>query len=137
MTAAFFLDIVTPERVLSSSKVDMVVVPGADGDFGVLSGHAPIISSVRPGVIRVYEGNTVVKKYLISGGIAEVNQEKCTVLATEAYDFTDVNKDVIEQRLFELRRQHEKADMADKSEELDILENTFSAFVREVDEASH
>ena len=62
----------------------MVVVPGSEGDFGVLHGHAPLISTVRPGVLEVFQGNKVEQRFLVVGGFAEVTPERCTVLADEA-----------------------------------------------------
>jgi F-type H+-transporting ATPase subunit epsilon len=59
-------------------------VPGSEGNFGVLPGHAPLISLIRPGMIEVYEGRTVTQRFFVVGGIAEVTPERCTVLADEA-----------------------------------------------------
>ena len=64
-------ELVSPERLLVAQPVDMVVVPGGDGDFGVLPGHAPLISTVRPGVIEIYEGNAVSDRIFVAGGFAE------------------------------------------------------------------
>lgn len=79
-------ELVAPERLLVSAPVAMVVVPGAEGDFGVLPGHSPFISPVRTGVIDVYEEsmNNIGKRIFVSGGFAEVTPERCTVLADEA-----------------------------------------------------
>ena len=77
-------ELVTPEQLLVSQPVDMVVVPGTEGNFGVLPGHAPLISTIRPGTIDVYEGRTVTSRIFVAGGIAEVTPERCTVLADEA-----------------------------------------------------
>src|SRR5712671_7452408 len=77
-------ELVTPERLLLSEMVEMVVVPGTEGNFGVLPGHAPLISSIRPGTIDVYEGQTVTRRIFVVSGIAEVTPERCTVLADEA-----------------------------------------------------
>jgi F-type H+-transporting ATPase subunit epsilon len=77
-------ELVTPERLLLSEMVEMVVVPGTEGNFGVLPGHAPLISAIRPGMIEVYEGQTVRRRLFVTGGIAEVTPERCTVLADEA-----------------------------------------------------
>src|SRR5438094_8803208 len=77
-------ELVTPERLLVSTEVDMVVVPGTDGNFGVLPGHAPLISTIRPGTIDIYEGNAIAERIFVVGGIAEVTPERCTVLADEA-----------------------------------------------------
>src|ERR1700686_714322 len=84
MPARFPFELVTPERLLVSTEVEMVVVPGTEGNFGVLAGHAPLISTIRPGTIDIYEGHTVTERIFIVGGIAEVTPEGCTVLAEEA-----------------------------------------------------
>jgi len=84
------VELVTPEELVFSSGVEMVVVPGVSGDFGVLIGHSPLISSLRPGVVDVYESaaSQVSKSIFIQGGFAEVNQERCTILARKAVDVT-------------------------------------------------
>src|SRR4029077_19594885 len=77
-------ELVTPERLIISTMVEMVVVPGSEGNFGVLPGHAPLISTIRPGTVDIYEGRTVSERIFVVGGIAEVTPERCTVLADEA-----------------------------------------------------
>jgi F-type H+-transporting ATPase subunit epsilon len=77
-------ELVTPEELLVSRDVDMVVVPGTEGNFGVLPGHSPLISTIRPGTIDIYEGNTIAERIFVAGGLAEVTPERCTVLADEA-----------------------------------------------------
>ena len=77
-------ELVTPEQLLVSRDVDMVVVPGTEGNFGVLPGHAPLISTIRPGTIDIYQGNTIVERIFVASGLAEVTPERCTVLADEA-----------------------------------------------------
>jgi F-type H+-transporting ATPase subunit epsilon len=77
-------ELVTPERLLLSEAVEMVVVPGTEGNFGVLPGHALLISTIRPGTIEVYEGRTVTRRIFVAGGFAEVTAERCTVLAEQA-----------------------------------------------------
>jgi F-type H+-transporting ATPase subunit epsilon len=77
-------ELVTPEQLLVSRDVDMVVVPGTEGNFGVLPGHSPLISTIRPGTIDIYEGNAITERIFIAGGLAEVTPERCTVLADEA-----------------------------------------------------
>ena len=89
-------ELVSPERLLLSEPVDMVVVPGSEGDFGVLAGHAPLISTVRPGVIETYAGKTVKDRIFVAGGFAEVTRERCTVLAEEALPVTDLDRAAIE-----------------------------------------
>ncbi|WGF88213.1 ATP synthase F1 subunit epsilon [Marinivivus vitaminiproducens] len=77
-------ELVSPERVLASEDVDMVTLPGAEGEFGVLPQHAPLLALLRPGVISTYEGNTVKERIFVTGGFAEVNEEGCSVLAEQA-----------------------------------------------------
>jgi F-type H+-transporting ATPase subunit epsilon len=84
------VELVTPEALVFSSDVQMVVVPGAEGDFGVLVGHSPMISSLRPGIVDVYESDSKInKRIFIQDGFAEINAESCTILARSAVDVTD------------------------------------------------
>lgn len=92
-------EIVTPTKLMTSEEADMVVVPGGDGDFGVLPGHAPLLSSVRPGVIDIHDDGAVKTRYFIAGGFAEVDPEKCVVLADEAMPLADVDKEAAQTRL--------------------------------------
>jgi len=95
-------ELVSPERLLVSEPVDMVVVPGAEGDFGVLPRHAPLISTLRPGVIRVFEGREVKQRIFVAGGFAEVTPERCTVLAEEAVPVGDIDAAALDQELKDL-----------------------------------
>jgi F-type H+-transporting ATPase subunit epsilon len=93
------LELVTPERLLLSEMVDMVVVPGTEGNFGVLPGHSPLISTIRPGTIDVYEGQTVTRRIFVVSGIAEVTPELCTILAEEAMAPDELDRGAIEAEL--------------------------------------
>jgi F-type H+-transporting ATPase subunit epsilon len=95
-------ELVSPEKLLKSQPVDMVVVPGSEGDFGVLAGHSPMISTVRPGVIDVYEGDRVVDRVFVAGGFAEVTEARCTVLAEEAVALTDLDRAAVEKQIKDL-----------------------------------
>ena len=106
--------LVMPEREVLATEADMVVIPGSEGDFGVLPGHAPLISTVRPGVIEVYQGRTVQKRFMVVGGFAEVTPERCTVLADEAVPFEDVTP----QQLVERERAAER-DITDAANDLE------------------
>ena len=90
--------LVMPERELLNTEADMVVVPGSEGDFGVLPGHAPLISTVRPGVLEVFQGNKAEQRFLVVGGFAEVTPERCTVLADEATPFEEVTPEQLAER---------------------------------------
>lgn len=92
-------ELVSPEKLLLSEEVEMVVIPGAEGDFGVLPGHTPVISTVRPGVIHIFEGGSVKTRIFIAGGFAEVTGERCTVLAEEAVPLDDIVREDVEKAL--------------------------------------
>jgi F-type H+-transporting ATPase subunit epsilon len=81
----------------------MVVVPGTEGDFGVLAEHAPLISTVRPGTITVYQENAVSERIFVAGGFAEVTAERCTVLAEEAEPLGEIDRAAVESQLRDLR----------------------------------
>jgi len=87
-------ELVSPEKLLLSEPVAMVVVPGGEGNFGVLPGHALLISTVRPGVLDVYadEPNAVTERIFVAGGFAEVTPERCTVLADEAVPIASLER---------------------------------------------
>ena len=96
-------ELVTPERLVISRGVDMVVVPGAEGDFGVLPGHTPMISTVRPGIVNVYEGREIVERMFVAGGFAEVTAARCTVLADRAVAVDELDRAAAEQTLKDAR----------------------------------
>ncbi len=92
-------ELASPEELLVSAAVDKVVVPGAEGDFGVLPGHAPFISTVRPGVIDVYDSDKIDQRIFVADGFAEVNERRCTVLSSEAYPVDELDRGEVETRL--------------------------------------
>jgi F-type H+-transporting ATPase subunit epsilon len=95
-------ELVTPERLIISRDVEMVVVPGTEGNFGVLPGHAPLISTIRPGTIDIYEGRTVTERIFVVGGIAEVTPARCTVLADEAMAPDSLDRNALDAELTEV-----------------------------------
>jgi F-type H+-transporting ATPase subunit epsilon len=95
------LEIVSPEKLLLSRPVDMVVIPASEGDMGVLPGHAPMIVMLRGGTIDVYEGESITDRLFVGGGFAEVTPDRCTVLTTEVAPVTELNRTEAEQRLAE------------------------------------
>jgi F-type H+-transporting ATPase subunit epsilon len=94
--AAVQFELVSPEQLLVSEDVEMVVVPGGEGDFGVLPGHSPMISTVRPGVIHVFASGAVSSRIFVAGGFAEVTGSRCTVLAEEALPVDDIDRAAVE-----------------------------------------
>ncbi len=99
--ASFQLELVSPEKLLLSRKVDMVVFPAAEGEMGVLAGHAPMIVSLRGGVIAVHEGGQVTEQLFVAGGFAEVSADRVTMLADEATPLASLSKSEAQSRLAE------------------------------------
>ena len=90
--ATFQFNLVSPEKLLFTGEVTQVDVPGAEGDFGVLAGHAPFVTTMRPGILTIHrEGGA--QRIAVSGGFAEVSDAGLTVLADVAVPVEDVNRD--------------------------------------------
>lgn len=97
--ATFHFDLVSPEKLLFSGAVDQVDVPGAEGDFGVLAGHAPAVAALRPGIMTVFVGGEA-QRMVVLGGFAEVSADgKLTVLADLADSVEDFDRDVLAERI--------------------------------------
>jgi F-type H+-transporting ATPase subunit epsilon len=99
MAEKIHFDLVTPERLLLSEDVDMVTLPGTEGYMGVLAGHAPVITGLRPGVIEVKGGETPDLKLFVRGGFAEIDAQKVVILAEEAIPMTDFDVAALDQRI--------------------------------------
>jgi F-type H+-transporting ATPase subunit epsilon len=98
MAGTFKFELVSPERVLLSIDADQVVVPGADGDFAMLAGHAPVIATLRPGVLDV-TARGVKRRLFVKSGVAEVDPSRLTVLAEKAYDVEELSQATIAEEL--------------------------------------
>ena len=98
MAGTFKFELVSPERVLLSLDADQVVVPGSDGEFAVLAGHAPVIATLRPGVLDVTAGGTK-RRLFVKSGFAEVDPSRLTVLAEKAYDVEELSASAIAEEL--------------------------------------
>lgn len=98
MAEHVLVELVTPERLFASVRAAMVEVPGEAGDFGVLPGHAPLISSIRPGVVTIYAESGAKSRYLVVGGMAEVLPDRCVILAEYLEDVSAVSRDDAEKR---------------------------------------
>jgi len=96
-------ELVSPERLLLSQQVDMVVVPGSEGFFGVLIGHTPLISTLKPGVIDVYDGGKIVERIFVGGGFAEATPDRCVVLAETAVKLAEIDRIRVVERIAEIR----------------------------------
>jgi F-type H+-transporting ATPase subunit epsilon len=132
MADKIHFDLVSPERLLLSEDVDMVTLPGTEGYFGVLAGHAPVISSLRPGVIEVTGGETPGLRLFIRGGFAEVDGRQVTVLAEDASPMADFNLAALDQRIADaeedLAAAKTDAERARAAEQLDHLRELRAAF---------
>src|ERR1700724_1651270 len=106
MPTQFLFELVSPEKLLLSQQVALVTVPGGEGNYGVLPGHAPMITTVRPGVIDVYaEGTTAIsERIFVAGGFAEVTTERCTVLAEQAVPVAELDRAQLEQEAKDLTK---------------------------------
>ncbi len=89
--ATFHFDLVSPEKLAFSGEVDQVDIPGVEGDFGVLAGHAPVIAVIRPGVLTITSGGTQ-QRIIVLGGLAEVSDKGLTVLADVATSMADLDR---------------------------------------------
>jgi F-type H+-transporting ATPase subunit epsilon len=89
--ATFHFDLVSPEKLAFSGEVDQVDVPGVEGDFGVLAGHAPVVAAIRPGILTVTTGGAH-QKIIVLGGLAEVSDNRLTVLADVATSVQDLDR---------------------------------------------
>jgi F-type H+-transporting ATPase subunit epsilon len=113
MAETIEFDLVAPEAVILAQAVEMVVIPGADGDFGVLPRHAPMIASLRPGVITVYDRQGSAwqprDRIFVGAGFAEVTPERVTVLAEDAVPLAELDRSAVEQALKDAREDLEDA----------------------------
>ena len=92
-------DLVSPEKVIMSQEVDMVTVPGTEGEFGVFAGHAPVMTGLRPGMVDVVVDDKTHMRIFVRGGFAEVTAQGLTVLSEEAIPEKELNADVIAQQV--------------------------------------
>lgn len=110
-TTAF--ELVSPERLLLSKDVEMVIVPGAEGNLGILARHAPMLSTLRPGIIEVFEKRTdVSERIFVAGGFVEVTPVRCTVLAEHAVPLEQLDDSLVEQEIRDLQEDLEDAKSA-------------------------
>jgi F-type H+-transporting ATPase subunit epsilon len=111
MAASFQFELASPEKLLVSKAVIMATVPSEKGAYGVLANHAPMITTVKPGVVEVYENDdaTVTERFFVEGGFAEVTGGRCTVLADKAVPVGNLNRAVIEAELKAIEDEAAKA----------------------------
>ena len=122
--AKISFDLVSPENLIFNDEVGMIIVPGKDGDIGVLPGHSKLLSSLRPGRVMVYgEDKNLLKSFFVSGGFVEVNTEKCIVLAESIDEMNSLDKNDIEKEMQDLEGQ----DSEDSKQQLSIVRAKIAA----------
>ena len=105
--ATISFDLVSPEQLLFNGEVGMIIVPGKDGDIGVLPGHSQVLSSLRPGRVMVYgKDKNLLKSFFVTGGFVEINPEKCIVLAEGIFEMNSLDKSAIEKQIEELESKY-------------------------------
>ena len=109
-------ELVSPEAKLVSEPVKMAIIPGDEGEFGVLAGHASLVASLQPGVVELHgeQDGVEPRRIFIAGGFADVSADGCTVLAEEAFQVSDLDQSEIEQQIADLNEDMDRAE-----EELD------------------
>jgi F-type H+-transporting ATPase subunit epsilon len=125
---ALHFELVSPEKLVFSGEVSQVDLPGAEGDFGVMEGHAPLVTTLRPGIMTVFAGGNA-QKIVVLGGFAEVSDKGLTVLADTADAVKDFDRATIAARIAELEQQAAKME---SGSELDKLITRLDHF-KEVD----
>lgn len=107
------VEIISPEKVLVSRDVDMVVMPGEEGNIAAMPEHAPMMLLLRGGTVALYEGDTVTDRFFVGGGFADMTPTRCTILADEAVPVSEISIDSATARLEALTEAWDAADKSD------------------------
>lgn len=119
--ATFHFDLVSPENLAFSGEVDQVDIPGVEGDFGVLAGHAPVVAAIRPGILTVTTGGRH-EKIIVLGGLAEISEKGLTVLADVATSLAELDRAQFAETISEMEeglKEHEGSELDQAIERLD------------------
>jgi len=109
MAETTLFELVSPERLIMSKDVSMVVVPGSEGLFGVLPRHTSMLSALSPGVVDIYEEEVITERLFVVNGFAEVTADRCTVLAEDVIPIENLNPDELEEKIEEMRAEARNA----------------------------
>jgi len=120
--ATFHFDLVSPEKLAFSGEVDQVDVPGAEGDFGVLAGHAPVIAAMRPGILTIFAGGKK-EKIIVVGGLAEVSDRGLTVLTDVATSLEDLDRGQLADSIAEMEAKLSEKEGSELDREIARLDN--------------
>src|SRR5436305_6220671 len=129
--ATFHFDLVSPEKLAFSGEVDQVDIPGVEGDFGVLAGHAPVIATIRPGILTVRSGGTR-QKIIVSGGLAEVSEKGLTVLADIATSLEDLDHARLADKIAEMEANLAEKDGSELDRSIERLDH-FKSIQRQLE----
>jgi F-type H+-transporting ATPase subunit epsilon len=121
------LEIISPEKLLLSRPVDMVVIPGTEGDLGILPGHARLITGLRGGLVDIYEAGRVTDRLFVSGGFAEVTQDRCSVLADDIIRRADLDAGVAAGALSAAKAAYAAVDIQDADAYREATDRLISA----------
>ena len=120
--ATFHFDLVSPEKLAFSGEVDQIDVPGVEGDFGVLAGHAPVVAAVRPGILTITSGGTH-QKIIVLGGLAEVSEKGLTVLADVATSLEDIDRAQFADAIAEMQAKLSEKEGSELDREIERLDH--------------
>lgn len=109
------LEIISPEKLLLSKPVDMVVIPGTEGDLGILPGHSKLITGLRGGLVDLYENGNITDRFFVSGGFAEVTEARCSVLADSITKQSDLDARMAADALAKAKENYDATDMMDST----------------------
>ena len=122
------IDLVSPEKQVFSKVADMVIVSGTEGDFGVLPGHAPIVSSIRPGPLEIQDSNNT-ERFFLAGGIVEVLEDRVSILATEVFVQDDIQIENCESKISELTSEMQNMSSEEEKENSQIQIEKYQAMI--------
>jgi F-type H+-transporting ATPase subunit epsilon len=121
------LEIISPEKLLVSKPVDMVVIPGTEGDLGILPGHSKLITSLRGGLVDLYENNAITDRFFVTGGFAEVTEDRCSVLADKITKQSDLDPTQAAEALAQAKTAYAEADLSNSTTYREVSDALISA----------
>jgi F-type H+-transporting ATPase subunit epsilon len=121
MADSFKFELVSPERLLISEDVESVIIPGTEGEMTVMANHAPVMSTVKPGIVTVKPVSGSEQQYAVFGGFADILPETCTVLAESAVHVDDLDREDLQRRIEEAKHQAEHAEDLDERNRAELF----------------
>jgi F-type H+-transporting ATPase subunit epsilon len=121
------LEIISPEKLLLARNVDMVVIPGTEGDLGVLPGHAKLITSLRGGLVDIYENDVITDRFFVTGGFAEITETHCAVLADSIIRQSELNFATADLALTDAKSAYDAVDINDRDAYREVSDRLISA----------